>query len=59
MIIIRCKFFLSLLPFCSHRGLEAAAKGLPFSCCFVFSLNSSRLAFVVLPKNFLFAAFCQ
>ena len=50
-IINNCWLFL----FCSDRHLETAAKGLLIFCCFVFSLNNSRHAFVVLPKNFLFA----
>ena len=50
-IIHNCWLFL----FCSDRHLETAAKGLLIFCCFVFSLNNSRHAFVVLPKNFLFA----
>ena len=50
-IIHNCWLFL----FCSDRHLETAAKVLLIFCCFVFSLNNSRHAFVVLPKNFLFA----
>ena len=45
--------------FCCDRHLETAAKGLLIFCCFVFSLNNSRHAFVVLPKNFLFAVLWQ